>query len=142
MNTPYRSFSVGQSVNPLGHLRSRINGYYPTSNGALIIEEVDGTSYRVRPVGHHDVMDADHFDLLPMNVKPTRIFVPANMVKPGVTVRYVLEGKTRMVSESIGGKVYFVDGGSLKDEPVEIYKMIGDPNDMFFFLREDYEDNH
>lgn len=141
MNTPYRSFSIGQSVSPIGDLQSRMNGYYQASNGKLIIEDVDEFTYRVRPVGHRDVLDAEHFDLIPINVQPTRFFAPANMVKPGVTVRPVVENRTRVISECLGNKAYFIGGGFLGNEPVEIYKMIGDPNDMFFFLREENEDN-
>jgi len=142
MNIPYRSFSIGQSVSPIGDLQSRVNGYYQASNGKLIIEDVDEFTYRVRPVGQRDVLDAAHFDLVPINVEPTRFFAPANRVKPGVTVRPVTESKTRVISECFGNKAYFMGGGCLSNEPVEIYKMIGDPDDMFFFLREEDEDNN
>lgn len=134
MSEPYRQFVSGQSVRPMGQLSKYIDGYYP--NNRFVIEEVNEFEYKVRPLGSTDLLEANHFDLIPVNLMRSHFFVPCEMVKVGVAVRKLDTKQYNLVKESKEDSVVLNDGNVLKNEVVEIMKFMDDPNDINYYLRE------
>lgn len=133
---PYRPYSGGQSVSPIGVLSARISGYYPLSNNRMIVESVDNFRYKVRPINYDETIDVDHWELFPNNLERTRFFVPNNTVREGVVVSPIGTKMKFIISESRFNSITYNKNIVVGQEMVEIYRTQNDPNDILYFLKD------
>jgi len=104
--------------------------YYPGSGSAVQVVEVhdvgghgldERVQYTVQPIGYDDVIRVSHWHLLPRTAfTGSRMFLMAGMVRPGVMVRRVDDGRMSRVFYQGGETVMEGLGQVPPDSIVEI----------------------